>query len=137
LVAAAVAAAATAAVAATILAVVQQSGGNGSGSNYQSSVDVSVAAESGSSCKLWLRRRASNSSSSSRSRQSICWVLSMSLIYKLLHPIGQYSTFECQEQRVIMPSQIRKNGSTLPSKSQDPSTGVHFNQHNIELPITS
>ena len=37
---------------------------------------------------------------------------------------------------VTMPSQIQKNGLTPPSKSQDPSTGVHLNQH-IELPITS
>jgi len=46
------------------------------------------------------------------------------------------SSSECQEQRVIMPSQIQKNGSTPPSLSQDPSMGVHLNQH-IELPITS
>ncbi len=32
----------------------------------------------------------------------------------LLHRIGRYLTSECQEQRVIMPSQIRKNGLTPP-----------------------
>jgi hypothetical protein len=44
----------------------------------------------------------------------------MSLICELLHPIGRYPMFKGQEQR---------DGSTPPSKSQDPSTWVHLNQH--------
>jgi hypothetical protein len=54
----------------------------------------------------------------------------------LYHPIKLYPMFVCQEQRVIMPSQIPKKGSAPPSKSRDHRMGVHLNQH-IGLPITS
>ncbi len=63
--------------------------------------------------------------------------LIMSLMYKLYPPTNPYPTFECQEQRVIMSSQIQMKGSTPPSKSQDRSMVVHLNQLIKKLITTS